>query len=104
MPAGSTAIVYGALSERPCGAIDPIGVIFEGKSVEGFFLGAWLQDRGLLSMLRLTARAQRLVRDGGLETQVQRHAGLDDAVEALLQYQRNMTDGKVLIRPQRCAD
>jgi NADPH:quinone reductase-like Zn-dependent oxidoreductase len=103
MPRGATAIVYGALSEQPCGAIDPIGVIFEGKRVEGFYLGSWLLHRGLISMLRLTSRAQRLVRDGGLETQVQRHAGLDDAVEALLQYQRKMTDGKVLIHPHRCA-
>ena len=57
----------------------------------------------LISMLRLTSRAQRLVREGGLETKVQRHAGLDDAVEALLQYQRKMTDWKVLIHPHRCA-
>ena len=104
MPRGSAAIVYGALSEQPCGAINPIGVIFERKRVEGFYLGDWLQRRGLLSMLRLTSRARRLVRDGGLDTQVQRHAGFDEAVEALLQYQQNMTDGKVLIRPQRCAD
>jgi NADPH2:quinone reductase len=103
MPRGSTAIVYGALSEQPCGAINPIGVIFEGKRVEGFYLGSWMQRRGLISMLRLTSRAQRLVRDGGLDTQVQRHAGLDDAVDALLQYQRKMTDGKVLIHPHRCA-
>ena len=103
MPRGSTAIVYGALSEEPCGAINPIGVIFEGKRVEGFYLGSWLLRRGLISMLRLTSRVQRLVREGGLETKVQRHAGLDDAVEALLQYQRRMTDGKVLIHPHRCA-
>ena len=60
-----------------------------------------MRGRGLLSMLRLTSRAQRLVRDGGFDTRVQRHAGLDDAVEALLQYQQHMTDGKVLIHPQR---
>lgn len=104
MPRGSTAIVYGALSEQPCGAVDPIGVIFEGKRVEGFYLGSWLQGRGLLSTLRLTSRVQRLVREGGFDTQVQRHAGLEDAVEALLHYHRHMTDGKVLIHPHRCAD
>jgi len=71
MPRESTALVYGALSEQPCGAIDPIGVIFEGKRVEGFYLGSWMQGRGLLAMLRLTSRAQRLVREGGLDTQVQ---------------------------------
>jgi NADPH:quinone reductase-like Zn-dependent oxidoreductase len=103
MPRKSTAIVYGALSEQPCGAINPIGVVFEGKRVEGFYLGSWQQRRGTLATLRLTSRAQRLVREGGFDTQVQRHAGLEDAVDALLQYHQHMTDGKVLIHPHRSA-
>jgi len=103
MPRGSTAIVYGALSEQPCAAISPIGVIFEGKRVEGFYLGTWLQRRGMFATLRLTSQAQRLVREGDLDTQVQRHAGLEDAVDALMQYHRHMTDGKVLIHPHGCA-
>ena len=99
MPRGSRAVVYGALSEAACSAIDPIGLIFRDKRIDGFYLGSWVCERGLLHALRAASRAQRLVLDGGFETAIQRRVGLDDAVSGLLQYQRNMTEGKVLIRP-----
>src|SRR5262249_14602184 len=38
MPHSSMAYVYGALSEAPCGNIDPIGLLFYKKSVTGFYL------------------------------------------------------------------
>ena len=99
LPRGTRAVVYGALSEAACSAIDPIGLIFHGKRVEGFYLGAWVRGRGLLRTLRDVARVQRLVSAGELETPIQRVVGLDDAVDGLLQYRLGMTAGKILIRP-----
>ena len=42
MPSGATVYVYGALSEQPCHNINPIALIFEGKSITGFFLANWV--------------------------------------------------------------
>jgi NADPH:quinone reductase-like Zn-dependent oxidoreductase len=99
MPRGSVAVVYGALSEEDCSGIDPIGLIFAAKRVDGFYLGDWIRERGYLGTLRALSRVQRLIREGAIETAVQLRVGLDGASDALLQYVGRMTDGKVLIKP-----
>jgi NADPH:quinone reductase-like Zn-dependent oxidoreductase len=99
MPAGSTTYVYGALSQEACGNIDPIGLVFHGKTVTGFFLGNWLDRRGVIGILRAAGRVQRMIIDGRIGTTVQRRLKLEEVVEGLLQYVGNMTDGKVLIMP-----
>ncbi len=99
MPRGSTVYVYGALSEEPCGNIDPVQLIFHNKTVTGFYLGAWLRRRGALGAWRDAARVQRMMIDGRIETTVQRRLSLDEAVDGLKQYARHMTEGKVLIFP-----
>jgi NADPH2:quinone reductase len=99
MPPGSTAYVYGALSEEPCGNIDPIELIFRDKTISGFYLGKWLRSRSLLGKLRETGRIQRMLIDGRIVTEVQRTLSLDEAADGLKQYVGNMTQGKVLFTP-----
>jgi NADPH:quinone reductase-like Zn-dependent oxidoreductase len=99
MPRGSTVFVYGALSEEPCGNIDPVQLIFQDKKVAGFYLGAWLRRRGTIGVLRAASRVQRMFIDGRIETTVQRRLSFDEAVEGLMQYVEHMTEGKVLIMP-----
>jgi NADPH:quinone reductase-like Zn-dependent oxidoreductase len=99
MPHSSTAYVYGALSEAPCGNIDPIGLLFYKKSITGFYLGGWLESRGVIGKLRAAGRVQRMIIEGKIGTTVQRRLELTDVVDGLLQYVHNMTDGKVLIVP-----
>lgn len=100
MPPGSTAYVYGALSEEPCRGIDPIGLIFQDKTIAGFYLGTWLRRRGALGTLRAAGRIQRMVIDGRIETRIQRRIKLSEVNEGLKQYLERMTEGKVLILPQ----
>ena len=100
LPEGSTVFVYGALSEAACDNIDPIGLIFRGKTVTGFYLGVWLKERGSLDVLRAASRAQKMLIDGRIETKVQRTVSLEEAVDGLRQYVDHMTDGKLLIMPQ----
>jgi NADPH:quinone reductase-like Zn-dependent oxidoreductase len=99
MPPRSTAYVYGGLSEEACGNIDPIELIFHEKTVTGFYLGKWLKRRGVLGILRDAVRLQRMIVDGRITTAVQRRVTLDEVVDGLNQYVRNMTGGKVLIMP-----
>jgi NADPH:quinone reductase-like Zn-dependent oxidoreductase len=99
LPPKSTVYLYGALSESPCAAIDPIEVVFHDKSLRGFFLGNWMDERGVLGVVRTASKVQRMIIDGRIETAVQRRLALDEAVEGLSQYVANMTDGKVLFTP-----
>ena len=99
MPSGATAYVYGALSQEACGNIDPIGLVFHSKTVTGFFLGNWLNQRGAIGILRAAGRVQRLIIEGQIGTTVQRRINLEEVVDGLLQYVGHMTDGKVLIMP-----
>jgi NADPH:quinone reductase-like Zn-dependent oxidoreductase len=99
MPARSTVYVYGALSQQAVGGIDPLGLVFHGKAVRGFFLGNWLRRANLLRILRTARRLQQMLIDGRIETIVQRHVGLDEVNAGLSDYVNNMTGGKVLIAP-----
>jgi NADPH:quinone reductase-like Zn-dependent oxidoreductase len=99
MPRKSAVYLYGALSEEPCGAIDPIEVVFHDKSLHGFYLGNWLRRRGVIGSLRTAHRVQSLISSGRIATRVQRRLKLDEVVDGLRQYAQNMTDGKVLITP-----
>lgn len=101
MPHGSTIYVYGALSESACSNIDPVELIFHAKTIQGFFLGQWLQGRGVLGTIRDAYRVQRLVLDGQIQTKIQRKVNFDEAVDGLKQYVAHMTEGKVLIVPQK---
>ncbi len=96
---GGTVYVYGALSEQAVGSIHPIGVIFRGHRVEGFYLGGWLKGAGIVRALRAAPRIQRLMVEGKLGTAVAETVSLAEAPEALLRYKENMTDGKVVIAP-----
>ena len=90
-------------SEDACGNIDPIELIFHGKSVRGFYLGAWLERRGVLGILRAAGRVQRMLIDGRIQTGFQRRVGLREAPDGLRQYVGSMSDGKVLILPRAAA-
>jgi NADPH:quinone reductase len=99
MPAESQVYLYGALSEEPCGNIDPIGLVFQKKMLSGFYLGHWLDSRGAFGIHRAARRIQRMIIDGRIETRIQRRLRLDEVREGLSQYVHHMTDGKVLITP-----
>jgi NADPH:quinone reductase-like Zn-dependent oxidoreductase len=99
MPSGSTVYLYGALSEEPCGSIDPVELIFRNKAVRGFYLGTWMRRRGALGILRTASRVQRMFIDRRIESITQRRVSLHEVPEALKQYVANMTRGKILILP-----
>lgn len=96
-PPGSRMLVYGGLSLKPV-EIEPGSLIFEGKHVEGFWLSAWLRNRNLLSQLRVARQVQEMLA-GDLKTEIRARLPLERAAEALAQYSKDMTAGKVLIVP-----
>jgi NADPH:quinone reductase-like Zn-dependent oxidoreductase len=60
MPPGSTVMVYGGLAKQPSQA-DIGDLVFEGKTVTGFWLSRWLPEKSTLQNLRLWRKVQRLI-------------------------------------------
>lgn len=100
MPNKSKILVYGSLSMQPCSEIGPLGLIFQQKSVEGFWLTGWLAKKGFWGTYQATNKVQRLMADGSLHTEIREEVSLDNAVKALENYQKEMTLGKIIIKPQ----
>jgi NADPH:quinone reductase-like Zn-dependent oxidoreductase len=99
MPPASIVYVYGALSEEPCGNIDPVQLIFHNKEVKGFYLGTWMRRRGIWGILRSAGQVQWMFIDGRIANSVERRVSLEEAKDGLKHYAENMTGGKVLITP-----
>ena len=59
---GGTAILYGLLSEKPCGGIGPFNLIGMNKKIEGFLLGnaSFVKDKE--KWPEVTAEAQKLMK------------------------------------------
>jgi NADPH:quinone reductase-like Zn-dependent oxidoreductase len=97
MPNGARVIVYGALSMGAC-MIDPRGLIFERKRVEGFWLAEWMRAQNLLSKLVASRRVQKLLASD-LQTEIRARLPLEDAARGLHDYAGHMTGGKILLVP-----
>lgn len=99
MPKGSEVLVYGALSGANCSNISPLSLIFQEKKVLGFYLSKWIEDQSLLGLYKATNLIQRMFASGSFQTDISANVKLEDASKALEAYQREMTAGKVLIKP-----
>jgi len=96
-PKKSRVLVYGALSMAAVQA-DPSSLVFEEKRVEGFWVSAWLARQTFLSKLRLARRIQSLLATD-LKSEVRAKVPLEKAVDAIQEYAKDMTAGKILITP-----
>jgi len=62
LPPGSSVWVYGRLSDRPVGGIEPLDLIYRGKKLQGFMLINWILKGGVISALRRSMRTGDIVR------------------------------------------
>jgi NADPH:quinone reductase len=99
MPSHSKVIVYGALSHEPAQA-GAAQLIFQGKSVAGFWLPAWIAKKNFVQSLLFWQRAQKLMAVD-LRSAVRRQYPLAEAQKAVKDYQSQMTGGKILLIPAR---
>lgn len=100
MPPQSKVLVYGALSEEPCADISPLSLIFEKKTVEGFWLTKWIQESGFWKTLQSTRHVQQLMGSESFKTKIRKSVGFEEWKSALLEYHHKMTLGKVILNPQ----
>ena len=98
MPKNSTVTVYSCLSHKaPQTDVDQI--VFEGKTVTGFWLGPWLYStKNLLQILMLWRRSQKLI-GTDLKSEIRVRYPFQEAWKAVQEYTDHMTGGKILLTP-----
>lgn len=94
---GGTAVLYGLLSGKPID-LDPRSLISGSKRVQGFWLGDWVNPRGLLKNLRFTRQIGRLIADGTLAAAVGETVPLERVGDAVRAAEAPGKAGKVLLR------
>jgi NADPH:quinone reductase-like Zn-dependent oxidoreductase len=97
LPSHSKVTVFGALSFEPAQAT-PGQLIFENKSVDGFWLGPYISTKNLVQTMLMWRRAQKLLTTD-LKTEIRAEYPLQDAPRAVEEYLSQMTGGKLLLRP-----
>ncbi|GHF01318.1 zinc-binding dehydrogenase [Thalassotalea profundi] len=104
MPKGSTAIVYGRLTETH----DPIGgrfsvadVIFRDIKIEGFWLATYIGKAKPWQVLALSKKVQKLFASGVFKTDIYATVGFSDFSKAIDHYAEHKSDGKVILLPQQ---
>ena len=95
MPPGSRIVLFGALADEPC-QIDSKDFFFRDKKLEGFWLSRWIKRKGFLQRLLLAYQIQKLL-SNELQTRVQARFPLDDILSAIDLYEKQRTEGKVLL-------
>ena len=96
-PPGSTLIPYAKLSEQDI-SIDPRILVQHDKKIEGFFLGNYTAQRSVLQNLAAIKRVKSMLK-GDIKVNVSAIFPFAEINEALDHYRRNMSEGKVLLRP-----
>ncbi len=99
MPPGSELIIYGGLSGKAIGLINPLEIIFKAKTVRGFNLGDWKIEIGDRKFEEVSDQLQELLIKRTLATRIQCAYSLEQVQPALDQYIRNMSAGKILFQP-----
>jgi NADPH:quinone reductase-like Zn-dependent oxidoreductase len=101
MPPESRIVVYGALADEPY-QIDSKDFFFRDKKLEGFWLSRWIKRKGFLQKLLLANQVQKLL-SNELQTHVQARFQLEDILSAINIYEKQRTEGKVLLVLDRAA-
>lgn len=99
MPAGSQLVIYGGLSGKPAGMINTLDVIFKSKTIRGFNLGDWKLEVGEDYFRKVSGELQQLLVKRVIATRIQCAYSLEEVQQALEQYIRNMSSGKILFQP-----
>ena len=93
LPRNSTVTVYSCLSHK-APQTSPDQIIFQGKSITGFWLGPWLSsNKNLLQILMLWRRSQKLI-GTHLRSEVRARYPFQEARNAVHEYTNRMTGAR----------
>lgn len=95
LPPKSTIISYGNLSEEKMNGISSLKLISLDLKIEGFLLPYWLREKSTWALMAITKLSRTLLD----EVKVHKEYGFHQIKEAVEEYKKNMSAGKVLLRP-----
>eukprot|EP00298_Acanthocystis_sp_HF-20_P018049 c21884_g2_i1.p1 GENE.c21884_g2_i1~~c21884_g2_i1.p1 ORF type:complete len:349 (-),score=166.68 c21884_g2_i1:142-1188(-) len=98
MPRGSEIQVFGGLSNQNCSSISPTDLIFSGKKVTGFWLTAYLNEKSLIGKKAMLNKVTKYVKTA-LATDIRVTYPIEKAADAIRDYNKNMSLGKVAFKP-----
>jgi len=98
LPYGSRVVIYGSLSPDQYVSVDPRKLLAKDITISGFYLGNQAKKNGLIKNLMNLRKVSKLMRT---EMKINIRAGypLDKAQEAVDEYLKNMTAGKIILQP-----
>lgn len=99
MPEGGTLLLYGALGARTLSEIPATDVIFSRKKITGFNMNEWKAGKSPEAFNQISIELQDSFIKNILTTDIQGKFPLDKHGEALMNYIRNMSAGKILLEP-----
>ena len=94
---GGRLLLYGTLAEEPM-ALGSRDLMGGQKSVEGFWLSEWVRERGMLTMLLLFRKLNKLIASGVLATEPGAVFPLERIGDAMREAAKTGRQGKVLLR------
>ena len=95
---GGTVCIYGAMSGEDVAMPAP-ELVFRGIGFKGFLLGRHLEQRSAVEIGQIYSQIAERVRDGRINTSVERIYSIEDIKDALAHAQRGGRGGKVLVAP-----
>lgn len=98
LPSESTVLNYGLLSLQPPQA-DPMGLIFQNKTLRGFWLSDWLKGKGLLAPIAIKRILPARLRDD-FQSFCSKEVGLKDLTGDLDELCGQTSLGKTIVNPK----
>ena len=99
MPRNGKMVVYGGLSGKRLTDLQEMDIIFRNKSVAGFNLIDWKEELEPGAYERITRELEMHFIKGSLATRFQGTTTLENLKEGLKSYLKEMSAGKLLIKP-----
>jgi NADPH:quinone reductase len=97
LTADGRLLLYGTLTNQPL-QFSPRTLMQNQAAIEGFWLGNFMSNKGLLYKLRLVKRITRLILDGTLATDIQSTYPLEEIHSAVLAAEKSGRTGKTLLK------
>jgi NADPH:quinone reductase len=94
---GGRCLLYGSLTDEPV-SIHPRLAIGNGIRVEGFWLGPWMRQQGVLTMLKLFRQVRALMREGVLQSTIAATYPLEEIRKAVENAAAPGKGGKVVLK------
>ncbi|GAA4829167.1 alcohol dehydrogenase catalytic domain-containing protein [Algivirga pacifica] len=98
LPAKARWVVYGDLSGEAVSGFDPMELLYQDKTIEGFHLKNWLDQQSMLRIMRKMSMVKKLLEKGTISMQFGQEATIEDATDALRLYVEDMSNAKLLLK------